>query len=80
MTDQTLPAAGGSYIRNADGSLTLVEAPTADGYRLAARAAAMEAAPEGTPETAVQAPVEEGVAPAFKSRRAPAPAPEVKES
>jgi hypothetical protein len=80
MTDPTLPAAGGSYIRNADGSLTLVEPPTADGYRLAARIAATDAGPETAPETAIQAPVEEGVAPVFKSRRAPTPAPEVKES
>ena len=75
MTEQTFPAAGGSYIRNADGSLTLVEAPTADGYRLAARAAAAEAAPEAAPETpdatTVETPVEEGSAPAFRSRRTP---------
>jgi len=75
MTNETLPeelpSGGGSYIREKDGSLTLVEAPTADGYRLAVRAAASE--------TPVEAPVEEGPAPAFKSRRAPVTAP-VKEA
>jgi hypothetical protein len=70
MTHETLPTSGGAYIRNPDGSLTLAEPPTADGYRLAVRAAA---------ETPVEAPVEEGPAPAFRSRRTPAPAP-VKEA
>jgi hypothetical protein len=60
MTHETLPTSGGAYIRNPDGSLTLAEPPTADGYRLAVRAAA---------ETPVETPVEEGPAPAFKSRR-----------
>lgn len=79
MTDQTLPASGGSYIRNEDGSLTQVEAPTAGGYRLASRAAVAEAAPEVPDATPVEAPVEEGSAPAFKSRRPPVAAP-VKEA
>jgi hypothetical protein len=74
MTHETLPTSGGAYIRNPDGSLTLVEAPTADGYRLAVRAAA-----ETPVEAPVEAPVEGGAAPAFRSRRTPAPAP-VKEA
>ena len=64
MTDQTLPSGGGAYVREKDGSLTLVEAPTAEGYRLAARAAA-----ETPVEAPIEAPAEEGAAPAFKSRR-----------
>jgi hypothetical protein len=64
MTDQTLPAAGGSYIREKDGSLTLVEPSTAEGYRLAVRAAA-----EAAPEAPVEGPVEAAAQPAFKSRR-----------
>jgi hypothetical protein len=70
MTDQTLPAenlpsGGGSYIREKDGSLTMVEPPTAEGYRLAVRAAAAEAPVEAQVEASVQ----EDAEPAFKSRR-----------
>jgi hypothetical protein len=68
MTHETLPTSGGAYIRNPDGSLTLAEPPTADGYRLAARAAA-ETPVEAPVEAPVETPVEEGPAPAFKSRR-----------
>lgn len=45
MTDQTLPAAGGSYVRQKDGSLRLEEA----------------AAPEAVVEGPVEAPVERAV-------------------
>lgn len=68
MTEQTLPSAGGAWIRQKDGSLTLDEAPTA-----------LEPARDAGPATAFDAPIEGGVEPAFKSRRQSAPTP-VKEA
>jgi hypothetical protein len=47
MTDQTNPSGGGSYVREKDGSLRLVEAPTST-----------EPPVEAQPKTAVEAPVE----------------------
>ncbi|MCU0826654.1 MAG: hypothetical protein MUE52_04450 [Tabrizicola sp.] len=55
MTNQTLPQGGGSYIRDKDGTLRLVEEPTvADPAEIARRAEAGEA------------PVEEAVKPPVK--------------
>ena len=54
MTDQTLPASGGAYVREKDGTLRLVEEPTAM---------------EPTATSVAEPPVEAAVKPAFKSSR-----------
>jgi hypothetical protein len=58
MTDHTLPASGGAYIREKDGTLRLVEEPTA-----------MEA-PVQAP---LEDPVKAAATPTFKSSRKEAP-------
>ena len=50
-----LPASGGSYLRNEDGSLTLIDAAENE-----AAAAPPEAAPQPTIKRGVKAPAKEG--------------------
>jgi hypothetical protein len=58
MTRETLPQGGGSYIREKDGTLRLVEEPTVADPALIAR-----------PAEAVEAPVEEAVKAPLKPSR-----------